>query len=100
MKNRFEIPCEGGVTLVVERNPNPRYDREVYIFLMDTKTGDVTQELAIVRQAFKNRPVHCLDDYEDAKWIDKFEVLVYGGEQDDDYTDKFVINRRKYEEEE
>ena len=96
MKDRFEIPCEGGVALVAERNPDPNYNREIYLFLLDTKTGDVLQDIAIVRQAFKEPEPRGLDSYEEAHWLDKFEVLVYADAKDDDYTDKFRIDRYDY----
>lgn len=100
MKNRFEIPCEGGVTLVAERNPDPNYSREIYIFLMDTKTQAVTQDLAIVRQAFKYPEFHGLEGHYEANWLDKFEVLVYADSDNEDYTNRFSIDRHDYGEEE
>ena len=97
--NRFEIPCENGITLVAERNPDPLYDREIYLFLMDTNTKEVTQGIAIVRQAFKTKNTnHVLDDYDQTQWTDKFEVLVYSDKDNEDYTHRFLIDRYEYKE--
>lgn len=83
-ENRIEIELSGGYKLVAEQNTDPQYSREMFIGIVDSN-GVWYQNLAVVRSSYR---------YEDDKvvWNDKqFDVLVYGSEYDEDFTEDFTI---------
>lgn len=89
MSNRIKISLQNGYSLVVEQNSDPEYAKEVYIGIED-KEGAWCQDLAIVRNAYE------IDNNLKVKWKDdEFEVLVYGDENSEDYTDAFKIGLYK-----
>ena len=82
--NKIAIPLPNGYQLVAERNTDPNYNREIFIGITDG--NGVWQDLAVVRNAYE-----ITNDFK-TKWKDEeFEVLVYGKEYDDDYTESFNI---------
>ena len=91
MIQRIEIPLDNGDKLVVEQGADRSYPREVYIGIED-KHGMWLQDLSIVRQKYE------INDG-DPKYIkDRYEILVYSDENNEDYTHQFVVKR--YEEKE
>ena len=93
-RNRIEISIGNGMKIVAEQNLDSTFDREIYIGIENSK-GTWIQDLAIVRQDYK------YDDNAEPelKWIDdKFEVLVYGNPNIEDWTNSFQIGLWKEEE--
>lgn len=83
--NKIVIPLPNGYQLVAERNTDPSYNREIFIGITDGN-GVWWQDLAVVRNAYE------IMDNLKTKWKDnEFEVLVYGKEDDEDYTESFVV---------
>lgn len=83
--NKIVIPLPNGYQLVAERNTDPSYNREIFIGITDGD-GVWLQDLAVVRNAYE------ITDNFETKWKDdEFEVLVYGKEYDEGYTDSFNI---------
>lgn len=85
--NKITIPLSNGCKLVAEQNCNPEFDKEIMLYLVD-KDGYIFQDLAIVRGHYDNGIV--VDD-------SKFDVLVYGDPNNEDYTNSFVIDMYKEE---
>lgn len=88
---QFQIPLSNGYYLKVEQNPDPHYPFEVFIEVLD-KENNWVQDLVLARQAYsydKDLNVIVKDD--------KFEVLVWGKENDEDYTEEFEIGLYKEE---
>lgn len=92
MSQKIEIEIGGGLKLVAEVNPDPDYEREIFIGITDE--NDVwLQDLAIVRNAYM---------YEDTpsgdwavKWYEGlFDVCVFGNERSEDYTEDYRIPMR------
>lgn len=93
MIQRIEIPLDDGDKLVVEQSADRRYPREVYIGVED-KHGVWLQDLAVVHQNSEIKDG-------DLQYIkDRYEILVYSDENDEDYTHQFVVKRYEEEEEE
>ncbi|WP_281513158.1 hypothetical protein [Bacteroides acidifaciens] len=84
-KYQIEIDLSNGYKLVAEQNLDPSYNREMLIGIVNPH-GVWCQDLAIIRNSYR---------YENNElvWNDKqFDVLVYGSENDEDFTDDFSIN--------
>ena len=82
---KIVIPLSNGLSLVAERNNDPSYDREIFIGITDGN-GAWWQDLAIVRPAYK------INNNLETEWKDdQFEVLVYGNENDEDYTEMYSV---------
>lgn len=89
-KNRIVIELLNGYKLVAEQNPDPSYNREICIGIID-KNGVWHQDLAVIRSSYSI-------DGDEVVWNDKrFDVLVYGNKDDEDFTNDFSIGL--YEEE-
>ena len=81
--------------LVVERNPAPEYNKEIYCYLREKETHIVHQDVAIIRQPY------FYDEKNNFKIVfnpNKVQVLVYADTYDEDYTDEFEFDI--YEEDE
>lgn len=84
-RHKIVIQLPNGYQLVAERNTDPSYSREIFIGITDGN-GVWWQDLAVVRNAYE------ITDNLKTKWKDdEFEVLVYGKEDDEDYTESFNI---------
>lgn len=84
-RHKIVIQLPNGYQLVAERNTDPSYNREIFIGITDGN-GVWWQDLAVVRNAYE------ITDNLKTKWKDdEFEVLVYGKEDDEDYTESFVV---------
>lgn len=82
--NRIEIELPNGYKLVAEQNTDPQYSREMFIGIVDAE-GVWWQDLAVVRSSYYY-------DGENAVWEDeRFDVLVFGNEDSEDFTEVFSI---------
>lgn len=91
---KIEIELWDGYKLVAEQTPDPNYRREICVGIKD-KNGVWHQDLAIIRNAY------AIDKDLNIIWKEnEFEVLVYGDEYDEDFTNKFAIGLYKEEENE
>ena len=89
--NSFRVDLAEGFKIIVEQNTGD-YDKEIFIGV-ENPSGSYIQDLAIVR------PVHTSVEGKIVYSSEEFEVLVYGDAEDDNYTEKFGIRRRKEDEE-
>ena len=81
--------------LVVERNPVPEYNKEIFCYLRDKEIQEIHQDIAIIRQPY------FYDEKNNFKVTfapDKVQVLVYADTYSEDYTDEFELDT--YEEDE
>lgn len=82
--NRIEIDLSNGYKLVAEQNTDPRYSREMFVGIVGPN-GVWHQDLAVVRSSYRY-------DGDNVVWDDKqFDVLVYGSEDNEDFTEDFTI---------
>lgn len=86
MAQKIVIDLHNGTKLVAEEGCDSAYPNEIYIGIMD-ESEVFWQDLAVVRGKYNNNGIE--PRYED----DKFEVLVYTDEKNEDYTKKFEIKR-------
>ena len=94
---RIKIPVANGNFLVAEQNSDPTYSKEIFIGIQDAN-GVWIQDLAIVRNAYHypEREIYDIDG--PVIWeTDKFEVLVYGNEASEDWTENYLIPLYKEE---
>lgn len=81
---RIEIKLANGYKLVAEQNTDPKYNRELYVGVVDPN-GVWHQDLAIVRSSYRY-------DGDKVVWLDdQFDVLVYGSENNEDFTEDFTV---------
>lgn len=86
--NRMEIKIGNGLRLVAEQNVQP-YEREMFIGIID-ENDQWIQDLVIVRNEYEHVTKSVKDT--EVKWNDNiFEVMVFGEEYNEDYTDLFKI---------
>ena len=84
MAKRIEIELTNGYKLVAEQNTDPQYSREMFIGIMGPN-GVWHQNLAVVRNSYHY-------DGDKVIWDDKqFDVLVYGSEDNEDFTEDFTV---------
>ena len=89
--NKIKIPLEDGYQLILEQNTG-EFDKEVYVGV-ENPSGVYIQDLAIVRPSYK------LEDTKVKFFSNLFEVLIFADSHQEDYTDKFVIQRVKEDDE-
>lgn len=77
MENKVVIDLGNNLSLIAEQNTDPEYNNKIYIGI--SKDNFWHQNLAIVRKADTNR----------------FEILVYADEDNEDYTNKYTIGLHK-----
>ena len=90
--NRIEVPLYGNTKLVAEINTDPDY-REIIVGI--EWDGSWMQDLAVVREEYRWDEVHGVSRYVPVH--DKYEVLVYGDCDSEDWTDSFQIDGYKEE---
>lgn len=81
--------------LVVERNPDPAYNKEIFCYLREKETHLIHQDIAIIRQSYFH------DEKNNFKVVfnpNQVQVLVYADTYSEDYTDEFEFDI--YEEDE
>lgn len=81
--DRFVIPLSNGYKLVSERNSG-EFDKELYVGIEDP-SGAYVQDLVIVR------PTYTFKDNDVIFDSDKFEILMFGDAEQEDFTDKYVV---------
>lgn len=89
MENRIAIQLPNGFQLVVEKNPDNNFSREFFIGITD-EDGVWWQDLAVVRSAYEIG-----NDLKPNWKDDKFDVLVYSDEHNEDYTHEFTVGLYK-----
>lgn len=81
---RIEIRLPNGYKLVAEQNSDSQYSREIFVGI-ETADGAWHQDLAVIRSSYH---------YDDGEilWDDKrFDVIVYGSEYNENFTEEFTI---------
>lgn len=87
---KLVIELNDGSKLVASQTEG-EFNKEISIGIEDEQ-GRFVQDLAIIRPTYKIENMNVNFD------SDVFEVLVYGDEQKEDYTNRFVIRRYKEDE--
>lgn len=88
MKKGIFIPVGNGYYLVAEQNTDPSFSKEIFVGITDGN-GVWWQDLAVIRPAYDYGA-----DNNSLKPVwksDKFEVLVYSDENNEDYTHDFSV---------
>ena len=81
----IKIPLDNGMYLIVERNTDPNFSKELFIGIGDGQLW--YQDLAIVRPAYE------IQEDLSTKWNgEKFDVLVYADKDQEDYTHEFHVD--------
>ena len=82
--NKIVIPLDNGCKLVAEQNTDSEFDKEIFVGI-ETESGSYLQDLAIIRPTytFENESVKFSSD--------SFEMLIFGNEKVEDYTNKFTV---------
>ena len=91
--NKIVIPLDNGYKLIAEQNVNSEFDKELFVGI-ETDTGAYHQDLAIIRPTYKFK------DEEVVFSSDMFEMLIFGDESREDYTNKFTVPLYKEDENE
>lgn len=83
--NRFTVDLSNGTKLIAEKSADPYFPNEIYIGV-EGSNGMWVQDLAVIRSCY-------VRDNDTGVAVDpkKFEVLVYGDGECEDYTNRFVI---------
>ena len=84
--DRFTIPLSNGYKIVSERNTG-EFDKELYVGIEDP-SGFYIQDLVIIR------PTYSFENNDVIFDADKFEILLFGDADKEDFTDKFVVPLR------
>ena len=79
----FKIPLSNGYKIISEKNTG-EFNKELYVGL-EAPDGSYVQDLAIVRPTYK------FDNNEVIFDADRFEILVFGDADREDYTNKFTV---------
>ena len=82
--NKIVIPLSNGFKLIAEQNSDSEFNKEIFVGI-ETPTGAYHQDLAIIR------PTYEFDNDNVVFGSDTFEMLIFGDEKQEDYTDKFVV---------
>ena len=86
MNQKIIIDLHNGTKLVAEGSCDSSFPGEIYIGILD-ESEVFWQDLAVVRGKYNNNGI-------EPRYADnKFEVLVYTDEKNEDYTKKFEIKR-------
>ena len=89
--NKISIQLDNGYALIAEQNSDSQFNKELFIGIEDDH-GRYIQDLAIIRPTYQF-------EEEDVKFdSDKFELLIFGNEKEEDYTESFVVPLHKEEE--
>ena len=88
---RIEIELDNGYKLVAETGTDSNYPAEIYVGI-ETPDGSWWQDLATVKNEYEYNDDGSIE-YKDGK----YEVLVYGREYEEDYTERFEIDLYKEE---
>ena len=80
---KISIPLSNDYKLVVEKNTG-EFDKEVYVGI-ERPDGLYCQDLAIVR------PTYRFENHDVVFDADKFEILVFGDAESEDFTERFTV---------
>ena len=83
--NKIEVPLASGYKLIAEQNIDSEFNKEIFIGI-ETDTGAYIQDLAIIRPTYK------YNNNEVVFSSDKFEMLIFGDEKREDFTNKFTVS--------
>ena len=86
--NKIVIPLDNGFKLIAEQNSDSEFNKEIFIGI-ENDAGMYYQDLVIVRPAY-----HFEEDSVKFE-SDKFELLVFGDENNEDFTDLFSVPLHK-----
>jgi hypothetical protein len=89
--DKIVIPLDNGYKIIVEQNSNSEFNKEIFVGI-ETESGMYYQDLAIVR------PTYSFEEDKVKYASDKFEILVFGDEKREDYTEKFIVPLYKEDE--
>lgn len=90
---RIEVELADGNKLVVVRNGDTKFSKELFVGIVG-ESDFWMQDLAVIR------PSYSYNNDGNVEWMkDRFDILIYGDCDDEDYTDDFVINLHNYDEE-
>lgn len=85
--NRIQVPLAGGEMLSIYQNADPGFPHEVFVEVIGAD-GKWQQDIACIRNEIdrgKDGSLHVLKD--------RYEVLVWGDGESEDYTEKFLIKK-------
>lgn len=82
--NKIIIPLSNNYRLVAEQNTG-EFNKEIIIGI-ETPSGVYMQDLALIRPTYKCKNDDVIFD------SDKYEILVYGDSEIEDYTNKFTVS--------
>lgn len=87
-QNRIEIELPNGYKLAAEQNTDPQYSREIFIGIINPD-GLWHQDLAIVRSSYTY-------DEDEVIWNDRlFNILIFGVENNEDFTEDLSVVLRE-----
>lgn len=86
--NKIEIPLDNGYKLVAEQNTDSEFNKEIYIGI-ETPSGVFFQDICTIRPTYSFLGEHVVFD------SDKFEMLIYGDAENDDFTQQVIVPLRK-----
>lgn len=78
------IPLNNGFRFIAEQNIDSEFNKEIFVGI-ETESGSYWQDLCIVRPTY-----HFKEDNVEFD-SDRFEMLIFGDAQREDYTNKFVV---------
>jgi hypothetical protein len=83
--SKINIPLDNGYKLVAEQNIDSDFNKEIIIGIR-AKDNSYVQDLVIVRPTYTfQKNVVKFDS-------DRFEMLIFGDEKREDYTNKFEVS--------
>lgn len=88
--NKIVIPLDNGYKLIAEQNTDNEFNKEVYVGI-ESPSGVFIQDLCTVRPTYTIEGEHVVFD------SDKFELLIYGDAEIDDFTNSLIIPLREDE---
>lgn len=83
-KEIITIPFDSTKDIVTEKSSYDGEQIEIHTYLRCKKTGEIIQDISLIRKSETENTVEC---------------LVWGDENNEDYTDRFSIPLYSYEEE-
>jgi hypothetical protein len=84
------IPLNNGYRLIAEQNSDSEFNKEIFVGV-ENESGMYVQDLMIVR------PTYHFENNDVVFDSDKFEMLVFGNENEEDYTESFTVGLNKEE---
>ena len=82
--NKIVIPLDNEYKLVAQQNTDSDFNKEIFIGI-ETPSGMYSQDLIIVR------PEYQIENDKVQFGSERFEMLIFGDETKEDFTDKIVV---------